>query len=322
MGNSIPSSGLFGGAAYTIEGEPESQWKLKFSMFAIIDGDYFQAMGIPLREGRFFTANDRASAPPVIIVNESMAKHRWPGQSAIGKRMHVGNPHKGLPWATVVGVVGDTKGGSRDEDSRDEWYAPEQQPAILFGNDYKEELAGAAGGFIVVRSNFAPRQMIETVRAAVAEIDPHLALQQVQPMNDVMAGVEAPRRFNTDVISGFALGALLLAVTGIYAVVAFSVSMRAQEIAIRLALGAQRGNIARLVLMSGAKLGLAGCALGVVGSLATARLVKSFLFGVSATEPPIYVAGVTIILVLVLVASALPAIRAAAADPIEALRAT
>jgi ABC-type antimicrobial peptide transport system permease subunit len=156
----------------------------------------------------------------------------------------------------------------------------------------------------------------------VAEIDPHLALQQVQPMNDVMAGVEAPRRFNTDVISGFALGALLLAVTGIYAVVAFSVSMRAQEIAIRLALGAQRGNIARLVLMSGAKLGLAGCALGVVGSLATARLVKSFLFGVSATEPLIYVAGVTIILVLVLVASALPAIRAAAADPIEALRAT
>jgi ABC-type antimicrobial peptide transport system permease subunit len=124
------------------------------------------------------------------------------------------------------------------------------------------------------------------------------------------------------VISGFALGALLLAVTGIYAVVAFSVSMRAQEIAIRLALGAQRGNIARLVLISGAKLGLAGCALGVVGSLATARLVKSFLFGVSATEPLIYVAGVVIILVLVLLASALPAARAAASDPIEALRAT
>ena len=296
MGNTIPSSGLIGGAAYTIEGEPVSQWTLKFSMFAITDGDYFQAMGIPLREGRFFTANDTAGAPPVIIVNESMAKHRWPGQSPVGRRMHVGNPHKGLPWATVVGVVGDTKGGSRDEDTGDEWYAPEQQPATLFGNDYREELAGSAGGFIVLRSSFAPRQMTETLRAAVAEVDPHLALQPIEPMNDVMAKVEAPRRFNTDLISAFALGALLLAVTGIYAVVAFSVSMRTQEIAIRLALGAQRVNIARLVLISGAKLGLAGCALGVLASFATAKLVKAFLFGVSATDPLIYAAGVAIIL--------------------------
>ena len=322
MGNTIPSSGLIGGAAYTIEGEPVSQWTLKFSMFAITDGDYFQAMGIPLREGRFFTANDKADAPPVVILNESMARHRWPGQSAIGMRMHVGNPHKGLPWATVVGVVGDTKGGSRDEDTGDGWYAPEQQPATLFGTDYNEELAAPAGGFIVLRSSFAPRQMTETLRAAVAEIDPHLALQPIESMNDVMAKVEAPRRFNTDLISAFALGALLLAVTGIYAVVAFSVSMRTQEIAIRLALGAQRVNIARLVLFSGARLGLGGCALGVLGSLATAKLLKSFLFGASPTEPLIYITGVAIVLALVLLASALPAARAASSDPIKALRAT
>ena len=117
------------------------------------------------------------------------------------------------------------------------------------------------------------------------------------------------------------LGALLLAVTGIYAVVAFSVSMRTQEIAIRLALGAQRVNIARLVLISGARLGLAGCALGVLGSFATARLLKSFLFEASPTEPLIYVTGVAIVLALVLVASALPAARAASSDPVAALRA-
>jgi predicted permease len=321
MGNTIPSSGLVNGAAYTIEGEPESQWKLKFSIFAITDGDYFQAMGIPLREGRLFTANDRAGAPPVVIVNQSMAMHCWPGQSATGKRMHVGNPHKGLPWATVVGVVGDTKGGSRDEATGDGWYAPEQQPATLFGNDYKEELAEAAGGFIVLRSSFAPRQMTGTLRQTVAEIDPHLALQPIEPMSAVMASVEAPRRFNTDLISTFALGALLLAITGIYAVVAFSASMRTQEIAIRLALGAQRVNIARLMLISGAKLGLAGCALGLLGSFAAARIVKSFLFGVSPTEPLIYVTGVAIVLLLVLLASALPAARAASSDPMEALRA-
>jgi ABC-type antimicrobial peptide transport system permease subunit len=136
-----------------------------------------------------------------------------------------------------------------------------------------------------------------------------------------MANVEAPRRFNTDLIGAFALGALLLAITGIYAVVAFSVSLRTQEIAIRLALGAQRVNIARLVLISGARLGLAGCALGVLASFATAKLVKSFLFEVSPTEPLIYVTGVAIVLALVLLASALPAARAASSDPMEALRA-
>ncbi len=320
MGNTVPASGMIAGAAYTIEGEPVSKWKLKFASFALTDGEYFRAMGIPLREGRLFTARDRADSPAVVIVNESLAKHRWPNQSAIGKRLHVGNPQKGLPWATVVGVVGDTKGGARDEPAEDEWYAPEQQPATLFGPDYKEELGEAAGGFIVVRSIFPPGEMAQTVRGTVAEIDPHLALQPVEPMRTVMSSVEAPRRFNTDLISGFALGALLLAVTGIYAVVAFSVSMRSQEIAVRLALGAQRGNIARLVLVSGVKLGIAGCLLGVLGSLAAGRLVKTFLFGVSATDPAIYAAGVGMILVFVLLASALPAARAAGADPVEALR--
>ena len=250
MGNTLPSSGLIGGAAYTIEGEPANQWKLKFSQFALTEGDYFQAMGIPLREGRLFTENDRAGAPLVVIVNESMAKHRWPGQSALGKRMHVGNPNKGLPWATVVGVIGDTKGGARDEPTGDEWYMPEQQPAILGASD-ADELTQPMGGFIVLRTIYSPQQMTQTLRAAVAEIDPQLALQPIEAMNAVMANVEAPRRFNTRLITAFAVGALLLAVTGIYAVVAFSVSMRTQEIAIRMALGAQRVNIARLVLLSG-----------------------------------------------------------------------
>ena len=321
IGNTIPASGLAGGASFTIEGEPESQWKLQFAMFFVIDGDYFGAMGIPLRDGRLFTDADRANTPQVIVVNESMAKHCWRGQRAVGKRMHVGNPKKGLPWATVVGVVADTKGASRDEPDGDQWYAPLQQPAILYGNDFRENLSNSAGGFLVLRSTFPPEQMVRTLHAIVAEVDPRLALEQIQSMDDVLANVEAPRRFNTDLISTFALGALLLAVTGIYAVVAFSVSMRTQEIAIRLAMGAQRGNILRMVILSGVRLGLAGCFLGVLGSWATARLVKSFLFGVSATEPLIYVSGVAIILVLVLLASMLPAARAASSDPIKALRA-
>jgi putative ABC transport system permease protein len=161
--------------------------------------------------------------------------------------------------------------------------------------------------------------MTQTLRSIAANIDPLLPLRQVQPMNEAISNVEAPRRFNTGLITAFALGALLLAITGIYAVVAFSVSLRTQEIGIRMARGAQRSGIARLVLTSGARLALLGCGFGVLGSLAVSRVVGSFLFGVSVTNPLIYMAGVLIMMVMALLASALPATRAASADPIAAL---
>ena len=249
----LPGEG-WGGAAFTIEGVPVSAWKLKFAMFASVTGDYFRAMSIPLLAGRAFTPDDRADTPLVIVVNEAMARHAWPGQNAIGKRMHVGNPKKNYPWATVVGIVGDTKRGALDEPDEDQWYNPAQQPATLFGPNPTDARSGPGPGYIVLRSSLAPEEMVATLRATVAGIDPLLALQQVQSMNDVVSEVEAPRRFNTTLITSFALGALLLAVTGIYAIVAFSVSLRSQEIAIRVALGARRAGIARLVLTSGAKL--------------------------------------------------------------------
>jgi len=277
-------------------------------------------MDIPLLDGRYFTIDDRSDSALVVILNQSMAKHCWPDQRAIGKHIHVGNPHKGLPWATVVGVVADTKRGSRDEPSDDQWYIPAEQPAILFGANAASNLTNPAAGYITLRSSLPAEQLTQTLRASIAEIDPLLALDQVQPMDDVISNVEAPRRFNTDLITAFASGALLLAITGIYAVVAFSVSLRAQEIAIRMALGAKRTGIARLVLISGARLALLGCSLGVLGSLAVSRLVSSFLFEVSATDPLIYVTGVLIMITMALLASVLPATRAASADPIDALR--
>jgi putative ABC transport system permease protein len=318
--NFLPASGLYHGAAYTIEGVPADSWKLQFSMFSMTYGDYFRALGIPLLDGRYFSLDDRSNAPLVVIVNQSMAKHCWPGQRAIGKRMHVGNPHKGLPWATVVGIVADTTVGSRDEAGGDQWYFPAQQPAILYGSASTGKLTSPADGYITLRSALPPEQMTQTLRSTIAEIDPLLALQQVQPMNDVISNVEAPRRFNTDLITAFAMGALLLAITGIYAVVAFSVSLRTPEIAIRMALGAQRIGIARMILVSAAKLSLLGCGVGLLGSLAVSRLVKSFLFNVSATDPLVYVAAALTMMLLALLASALPATRAASVDPIDALR--
>lgn len=142
----------------------------------------------------------------------------------------------------------------------------------------------------------------------------------MRPLTDAISKIEAPRHFNTDLITAFAGCALLLAITGIYAVMAFSVSQRTQEIAIRMTLGAQRAGIAKLVLLSGGKLALLGCGLGVVASLAVSRLVSSFLFGVSATDPFVYSGAVLMMILMALLASAFPAIRAASADPNEALR--
>jgi predicted permease len=314
MINAAPATGRYPMTAYTIEGKPTDGWKPEFAIFSVIFGDYFRVMGIPLLEGRYFNAGDRPGSQPVVIVNESMAKHCWPGQDAAGKRMHVGGPPMKSPWATVVGVVADTKMGSRDEPSRDQWFTPMEQAAILYGSDNS--------GYITVRSTLPAEQMVHTLRSTVAEIDPLLALEQVQPMTEAIANVEAPRRFNTGLISAFALGALLLAPTGIYAVVAFSASLRTHEIAVRMALGAQRTGIAGLILSSAAKLALLGCTFGVLGSLAVSRIMKSLLFDVSATDPFVYLAGVLIMMTTAMMASAIPARRVASADPIVSLRST
>ncbi|MGH9496861.1 MAG: ABC transporter permease [Candidatus Sulfotelmatobacter sp.] len=319
---SLPASDISVKSGYTFEGQTENTWKLKFAAFGTIYGDYFRTMDIRLLEGRYFNQDDRANAPLVVIVNQTMAKNCWPGESAIGKRLHVGGPKKKSPWMTIIGVVANTRIGSRDEPSGEQWYTPAQQPASLYDTGFDGKLTDSAGGYITVRSALPPEQMVRTLRASVAQVDPLLALQQVQSMTEAISSVETPRRFNTGLITVFAVGALLLAISGIYAVIAFSVSQRTQEIAIRMALGAQRQNVARLVLISGAKLAVLGCFLGLLGSVAASQIVGSFLFEVSATDPWIYAASALLMIAMALAASAIPAIRAASADPMQALRST
>jgi len=319
ISNAVAVSTAYPLSSYTIEGVSVDQWKLKFAAFTMVYGNYFDAMGMPLIDGRTFNVHDDAKAPLVVVVSQSMARDCWPGQSPIGKHMHIGNPRKGYPWETVVGVVADTK-IPRDAPGNDQWYLPMEQP--ITGTKTLENLSGPTSGYITMRSALDPEHMIQTLRSTIAEIDPLLALQDVRPLDAAISEVEAPRHFNTSLITAFAGGALLLAITGIYAVMAFSVSQRSREIAIRMTLGAQRANIAQMVLLSGGKLALIGCALGVAGSLAVSKLVDSFLFGVSATDPFAYSAAVLIMLLLALLASALPALRAASADPIKPLRST
>jgi predicted permease len=319
LANSLPDTGSGGRGGFTIEGASITGWKLRFAPFIETYGDYFRALGIPLIAGRPFTVRDRSDAPLVCIVDDSMAKQEWPGQNPIGKRLHIGNPKRTLPWATVVGVAPDVRIDAPDQPAGEQWYFPLEQPAIIEGSGATGML-NLSSGWIALRSTLPPVQMIQTLHSVVAGIDPRLALDPVQPMADAISAVEEPRRFNTGLITAFALTALLLAAMGIYAIIAFSVSQRTQEIAVRMALGAQRNNIAWLVLGSGARIAAAGCALGVLGSLAVAHLVGAFLFGVSATNPIVYTASIFLMLALSLLASALPAFRAAAADPAHVLR--
>jgi ABC-type antimicrobial peptide transport system permease subunit len=176
------------------------------------------------------------------------------------------------------------------------------------------------GGYIVLRSALPPEQMENALRSTVRSIDPLLPLTQVQTMEQVVSESEASRRFNTVLISSFAFAAVLLAVLGIYSVIAFSVASRIQEMAIRMTLGSQRSAIVRLVIQSGAKLAVIGCIIGLAGAAAASGLLKSMLFGVSPFDPLVLALAAIGVLLLTVVASTLPAFRAASIDPMQALR--
>ena len=273
MTNILPSAGFIGGTAFVPEGS--SNHNLTLATLPLVYGDYFRALGIPLIHGRFFTPNDDAKAPLVVIVNETLARHYWPQGDALGKRLKLGTLEAKTPWATIVGVVADTKLGAPDTPDKEQFYSPVQQFTAMLGALASPNDINANGGYITLRSSLPPQQMMNLLRSTVASLDPLLALDHAQTMDDALSTSEAPRRFSTSIITAFAAGALLLAAIGVYAVIAFSVSLRAQEMAIRMALGSRRAAVVRLVLASGARLALYGCAAGLLGrarSLAPARV--------------------------------------------------
>lgn len=288
-------------------------------------GGYFRAMGIPLLRGRYFTEDDNATGQLVMIVNREFAEHYWQHQDPVGKRVRRGTVKSSTPWMTVVGEVADAKLGSPDHDAREQFFTPVAQMNQEWGaapktNDSDDQTRNGDSGYIVVRSALPAIQMENEIRRVVQSLDPLLPLNGVQTMDDVVAHSEGPRRFNTAVIASFALAAVLLAGLGIYSIVAFSVASRVREMAIRIALGSQRGDILRLVLTSGIKLVTAGAVIGLAGAAAASYLLRSFLFDVSPFDPGVLVLAATTVFALALLASALPARRAAAVDPIEALR--
>jgi predicted permease len=299
--------------------DPRGPDKTNAAPFQVL-GDYFRAMGVPLLRGRYFTVADNANSQLVAIVNHEFAEYYWPHQDPIGKRIRVGTLKMPTRWMTVVGEVADVKLGPPDQDAGVQFYQPVVQEEKEFGGLAVPTDLNGNRGFIVVRSALPLDQMENAMRMVVRELDPQLPLSQVQTMDEVVAQSEGPRRFNTAVVTSFALAAVLLAGLGIYSIVAFSVASRVQEMAIRIALGTQRGNILRLVLISGAKLAAVGAVIGLAGAAATFSFVRSFLFQVSPFDPVVLVLAAIAVLALALMASVIPARRAAAVDPIQALR--
>jgi predicted permease len=317
----LPAADVEFRGTFTPEGYvPPKGAGLNLAWIPQVMGNYFQAQGIPIIRGRDFTPADREGAPLVVIVNRTLAEHYWPGQDPIGKRLHRGPKEADIPWLTVVGEIGDVKELAADVPTEEQFYIPASQAKADAGSFAPPGMLTGRGGSIVVRGQLPPEQMANSLLAVVHSLDPQLPLTQVESMDRVVSEGQAPRRFNTALISAFAGAAILLALLGIYSVIAFSTALRTQEMAIRLALGSQRSSILRMILVSGVKLGLAGCAIGAIVAVFAARLLRSLLFQVDALDPIVLVLAIVSILLLALAASVIPARRAASVEPMEALR--
>jgi len=317
----LPEGGGNNSNAFVPEGYvPHKGEGLNLAWSSQVTGNYLRAMGIPLLRGRDFTAADRADSPLVIIVNQPLAEHYWPGQDPIGKRIKIGVKESATPWMTVVGEVGDIKQTSADSPTLNQMYGPASQFKATVGRFAPPDMLSGNYGTILMRAKLPPEQMADSLRAVVRSVDPQLPLTHVESMEHVVAEGQASRRFSTALISSFAVAAVLLALLGIYSVIAFSATLRTHELAIRLALGSQRASVMRLVVVSGMKLGVVGCGLGAVAAIFATRLLRSLLFQVDPLDPFVLTLAAMSIFLLALAASVIPARRAASIEPMQALR--
>lgn len=268
--------------------------------------NYFRALETPLIKGRFFTDADNANAPQVVIVNQAFAKRFWPNQDAQGKRIVMGGMSDNPNWITIVGVVGDMRHFGLDVDPKPEMYVPFAQDPY-FTTIY------------VVRSNQDPRALLPAIRREIQAIDPAVALANVRTLENVLADSVAPRRLSVVLLGVFAGVAVLLASVGIYGVMSFLVVQRTHEIGVRMALGAQRSDILKLILSRSIKLVSAGALIGLMVALMSTSALRTLLYNVSAFDTSTFVLVTILLAAVALAASYLPAMRATKADPMIAL---
>ena len=295
--NALTTGVLVSGGQASEPGQPIS--------LAYISPDYFSTVGIPLREGRFFTAQDAGDTRKVVILNEAAVRDAFAGHDPLGHEISMDGA-KG-PWRQVVGVVADSRNYTLEREPWREIYVPYQQDPTLVM-------------FFVLRTKGDPMNLGDGLRRSIASVDPNEPVERIETMDGVVEKLVAPSRFKLELLGSFAVLALLLGAIGLYGVISYGVSERTHEIGVRMALGAERVNVLKLVMGHGFKLTLIGVGLGIVGSLGMTRYLSSLLYGVKSTDPLTFIAVSALLAVVALLASYIPARRATKIDPLVALR--
>jgi putative ABC transport system permease protein len=308
FGTNQPLSGGAGSDPFAIEGRQLDPSNLTSAGWQLVGANYFKTLGTQLIKGRDFTAEDmQPGAPPVAVINERMAARYWPNEDPVGRRITLGLPRPDNPWITIVGIAKDVPHRAVDSKPEPDWYA-------------SRLISPQRHRYVFVRSVLPAATITAAIRSTVTSIDPRQPLTSVKTMQDVISTTTAPRRLNALLLGVFAAIALVLATLGIYSVISYSITLRTQEIGIRMALGANRPAILIMVLRKGIMLTVIGALIGLAGAFALTRWMSSLLFGVTATDPATYVIVLLVALGAALLACSIPAQRATRVDPLIALR--
>jgi putative ABC transport system permease protein len=298
-----------GSIGISIEGRPDpAPNQQPIVVTRVISPHYFSTMGIQLLQGRQFVEQDRADSPGVVVVSETMARRLWPGEDAVGKRLKSGSSDSTNPWLTIIGMVKDVRQFELTAEPKPQMYLPYEQAGFFEPRD------------LVVSTNVEPLSLAATVRRTVWEIDKDQPVSNVRTMEDVLSESIARQRFSMLLLGIFAALALVLAAVGIYGVMSYSVTQRTHEIGIRMALGAQRSDVLKMVVGQGLKLVLIGVVIGLLAAFILTRVMSSLLFGVTATDPATFITISLVLISVAVLASYIPARRATKVDPMLALR--
>lgn len=303
----LPLSGSNTDSSFNIEGRlPRQNEPTPDEEIRSVTPDYFRAMEIPLRQGRFFNDADNADAAPVVIVNEALARKYWPKGDALGQRITLDDPKKDPKWITIVGIVGNIRHRALELEPQPEYYFPHAQQPV-------REMV------LTVRTNQDPRSLTASIRHEVEAIDPDQPIAKVRTLEEVISESVAPRRLSVVLLGVFAGVALLLASVGIYGVMSYLVVQRTHEIGVRMALGAQRGDVLRLVIGQSFKLVVIGLAFGLFMAICSTRALNALLYSVTAFDAGTFTFVAVALSAAAFLASYIPALRATRADPMTAL---
>jgi putative ABC transport system permease protein len=304
--STLPFQSIGNTQGFRIEGVAPDLSFSPDALFRAGTSTYLRTLGVKLREGRLFDGSETATSAPVLIINETFARHFWPKEPAIGHRVSVtGN---NVIWRTIIGVVADVQERGYDLWMKPGVYVPTAQ------------MDGWTPDYLVVRTQGQPASLTPAVRRVIAAVDPEQPVSNVQTMDEIIDANVADRQQQMTLLGAFAGLALVLASIGLYGVLSYAVTQRSREIGLRMALGASAGNVTRLVVGHGIALTGAGLLIGLLGSWAATRALKNLLYGVSATDPMTLGAVAALLTLISLTACWIPARRAARLDPIVVLR--